>query len=38
MLSLEDVLGVFMPRNHSRTSKNDIADVTGIPHIPEDAR
>ena len=29
-----DVLGVFTPRNHSRTPKNDIADVTGLPHIP----
>ena len=38
MLPLVDVLGVFKPRKHSRTSKNDIADVTGLPHIPEEAR
>ena len=29
---------LFMQRKHSRMSKNDIADVTGHPHIPEDAR
>ena len=38
MLPLADVLGVFTPRNHLVTSKNDIVDVPGYPHIPEDAR
>ena len=35
---LVDVMGVFKPRIHGRTFKNDIADVTGLPHIPVDAR
>ena len=38
VLPLVDVFGVFTPSNHSRTSKNDIADVTGLSHIPEDVR
>ena len=38
VLPLVDVFGVFMPKNHSRTSKNDIACVTGLLHILEDAR
>ena len=37
VLPLVDVLGVFTPRNHIRMSKNDIADLTALPHSPEDA-
>ena len=33
---LVDVLGVFTPRNHARTSKNGSAGVPRLPQIPED--